>query len=217
MKIKEIKLLSNDLIGTERFYCEILGLELSERGDSTISFAAGNSTLTFLHTTRENCIYHFAFEIPHNKLNEAQKWLASRVDLIEFQGSPVIDFPNWNAKSLYFYDNNGNVLECIARFDNERGSEKPFGSSDFISISEIALVSDNVKELAADLIKRYELSHFTRQKQSEEFSVLGDDNGLIILVNSNHKWFPTPVKVGRFPVSLTIENSNGKFTIDYIR
>ena len=135
--------------------------------------------------------------------------------MIEFQGSPVIDFPNWNAKSLYFYDNNGNVLECIARFDNESGSEKPFDSSGFISISEIALVSDNVKELAADLIKRYNLAYFTRQKQSEEFSVLGDDIGLIILVNSSRNWFPTPVHVEIFPVGMTVENGNDRFTLDY--
>src|SRR5690606_1326675 len=104
---------------------------------------------------------------------------------------------------------------CIARFDNDRGSEQPFGSSDLTSISEIALVADNVKELAADLIKRYELSHFTRQKQSEEFSVLGDDIGLIILVNSSRNWFPTPVHVEIFPVGMTVENGNDRFTLDY--
>lgn len=215
MKINEITLLSNNLVETTRFYSEVMELMIVESDDSHIVFKIGSSKLSFLHTDDENCVYHFAFDIPHNRLNEAVKWLSTRVGLIRFKESDVIDFPNWNAKSLYFYDNNGNVLEFIARFENGNDSYEAFESSSLISISEIAFVSDNVEQLADELIKTYDLTYYFRQQQSEEFSVIGDDEGLIILVKSTRNWFPTPVRVKKFPVILKIENQKKEFEISY--
>jgi catechol 2,3-dioxygenase-like lactoylglutathione lyase family enzyme len=215
MKIKEIILLSDDLNETSRFYSELMGFTISESTSSKITFKAGSSQLTFLRSNLQNCIYHFAFDIPHNKLNEAIQWLSSKVDLMEFQGSNVIDFPNWNAKSLYFYDNNGNILEFIARFENKNESHHSFDSSSIVSISEIAFVTDNVEKLAKDLIQTHGLKYYFRQIQREDFSVIGDDNGLIIIVKSTRNWFPTPIKVEKFPVKVTIEKNGNNLELKY--
>ena len=215
MKIKEIILLSDDLNETSRFYSELMGFTISESSAFKITFKAGNSQLTFLSSNDQNCIYHFAFDIPHNKLDEAIQWLSARVDLIEFQGSNIIDFPNWNAKSLYFYDNTGNVLEFIARFENENESHHSFDSSSIVSISEIAFVTDNVEKLAKDLIQTNGLTYYFRQIQREDFSVIGDDNGLIIIVKSTRNWFPTPIQVEKFPVKVTIDTNGHNLEINY--
>jgi catechol 2,3-dioxygenase-like lactoylglutathione lyase family enzyme len=215
MKINEITLLTDDLNETSRFYSELMGFTISESTDSKITFEAGSSQLTFLHTNNQNCVYHFAFDIPHNKLNEAIQWLSARVDLIEFQGKSVIDFPNWNAKSLYFYDNNGNVLEFIARFENENESYNAFDGSSIVSISEIAFVTENVEKLAKNLIQTYDLTYYFRQIQREDFSVIGDDDGLIIIVDSARNWFPTPIKVEKFPVKVTIEKNGNNLELNY--
>jgi catechol 2,3-dioxygenase-like lactoylglutathione lyase family enzyme len=215
MNIKEIQLLSNNLNETARFYSEVMGFTIAERHQSQISFTVGISKLTFIKTTEANCVYHFAFDIPHNKLDEALKWLTSRVELIAFQESNIIDFPNWNAKSIYFYDNNGNVLEFIARFENRNESIGPFESLSVISISEIALVTDHVEQLANDLLRTYDLNYYFRQIQREDFSVIGNDDGLIILVESTRNWFPTPVGVKKFPLNVMIENGNKEFKIKY--
>lgn len=214
MKIKEIILLSNDLNETSRFYSELMGFTISESTSCKITFKTGSSQLTFLHTKNQNCIYHFAFDIPHNKLDEAIQWLSARVDLIEFQESNVIDFPDWNAKSLYFYDNNGNILEFIARFENENESHHSFDSTSIVSISEIAFVTDNVEKLAKDLIQTHGLTYYFRQIQREDFSVLGDDKGLIIIVKSTRNWFPTAIKVEKFPVNVTIENNGNNLVLE---
>jgi catechol-2,3-dioxygenase len=214
MKIKEIILLSDDLSETSRFYSELMGFTISESTTSKITFKVGRSQLTFLHTNN-HCIYHFAFDIPHNKLDEVIQWLSARVDLIEFQGSNVIDFPNWNAKSLYFYDNNGNILEFIARFENKNESYHSFDSSNIVSISEIAFVTENVEKLAKNLIQTHSLTYYFRQVQREDFSVIGDDDGLIIIVDSARNWFPTPIKVEKFPVKVTIEKNGNSFELNY--
>lgn len=214
MKIKEIILLSDDLSETSRFYSELMGFTIYESTASKITFKVGSSQLTFLYTN-DHCIYHFAFDIPHNKLDEAIQWLSARVDLIEFQGSNVIDFPNWNAKSLYFYDNNGNILEFIARFENENESYHAFDSSSIVSISEIAFVTENVEKFAKNLIQSHGLTYYFRQIQREDFSVIGDDDGLIIIVKSTRNWFPTPIKAEKFPVKVTIEKNGKNLELNY--
>ncbi|MEK6828122.1 MAG: VOC family protein [Nanoarchaeota archaeon] len=215
MKIVEIDLLSDNLYETSRFYSELLGFTISDKTESKISFKVGSSKLNFLKSDHQNCVYHFAFDIPHNKLDEALKWLLLKVNLIEFQGSNIIDFPNWNAKSLYFYDNNGNILEFIARFENDNKSDTAFDNFSIASISEIAFVTNNVEKLAKDLIQTYGLTYYHRQVQRDDFSVIGDDNGLIILVSSTRNWFPTPIKVEKFPVKVTIETNNNSFELEY--
>lgn len=47
--------------------------------------------------------YHFAFNIPNNKLQRAIKWVHSRVSLIPIEDSDMVaDFKNWNAQFIYF-------------------------------------------------------------------------------------------------------------------
>ena len=215
MKIKEIILLSNDINETLRFYSKLLGFNISESNNEQISFKVGSSQLTFLQTNVQNCVYHFAFDIPHNKLNEAIKWLISRVDLIEFQGKNIIDFPNWKAKSLYFYDNNGNVLEFISRFENQNESDDSFDSSSIVSISEIAFVTEDVENLAKYLIQTYDLPYYFRQIQRQDFSVIGDDEGLLIIVKSTRNWFPTPVHTKKHPIKVKLEKNGYSFEIKY--
>jgi hypothetical protein len=192
-----------------------MGFKISESTASRITFKTGSSQLTFLRTNDQNCIYHFAFDIPHNKLDEALQWLSAKVDLIEFQGRNIIDFPAWNAKSLYFYDNNGNVLEFIARFENENESHHSFEGSSIVSISEIAFVTENVEKLAKDLIQTHGLTYYFRQLQREDFSVIGDDNGLIIIVSSTRNWFPTPINAEKFPVKVIIEKNGNDLELEY--
>jgi len=210
MKIKQVEIFSQNLIETEKFYAEILGFKILEKTSSTISFDIGNSKLTFIKTEDLKPVYHFAFNIPNNQLYEAENWISSKVAIIKFEEKSIIDFPNWNAKSLYFFDNNGNVLEFIARFDLENKSDEAFDNSNILSISEAAFVTKNVETLAKKLIFENDFSFFTKQIQRKDFSVIGDNDGLIILVDSERNWFPTNVKAENFWMKILIEN-NGSF------
>lgn len=209
MKIKQLEVLSQNLAETEKFYTEILGLKIDEKTENTISFVIGGSLLIFRKTDIANPVYHFAFNIPKNKLHEAEKWVSSKIPLIEFENKPIIDFPNWNAKSIYFLDNNKNILECIARFDLENASGKTFDGSSLLSISEVAFVTENVNALAQRFIVENNFEFFKKQIQRNDFSVIGEENGLLILVDSERNWFPTPIKAENFWMKVTVEK-NGK-------
>ena len=134
MNILEIQLLSTDIIQTKKFYHDILGIKILHTDDSSIKFSAGLSTLVFRKTYKENPFYHFAFNIPANKFEEAHTWASQRVQLLPITpGNTIADFKSWNAKAFYFYDNNQNIVEFIARFDLDNNSDKPFDGSSIFS------------------------------------------------------------------------------------
>jgi catechol-2,3-dioxygenase len=192
MEIIEIELQTYNIVETESFYKDIFGLPLITKKENELSFKVGKSTLTFKKTTNLNPKYHFAFNIPNNKIDEAISWASSRFKLIENDENGVIaNFETWNAKAIYFYDNNFNILEFIARFDLENSSDKKFDISSVLSISELGIVVDEPLKLAENLVETYQLDYFEKSNKSDSFVGVGNDNGLMIIVKKNRKWFPT--------------------------
>ena len=195
MEIKEIEIQTDDLKGTENFYANVLGFKLIKKEQNTIAFLAGNSILSFIKSTNLNPKYHFAFNIPKNKLNEATIWLNSKVNLLLNDENEIItDFGDWNAKAIYFYDNNNNIVEFITRFDLTNETEKKFDASSVLSISEIGIVANDPMKLASQIMDKNHLKYFEKGKQSENFISIGDDNGLVIIVKNDRKWYPTEQK-----------------------
>jgi catechol 2,3-dioxygenase-like lactoylglutathione lyase family enzyme len=192
MDILEIKILSDNLDETEIFYSDLLGFSTINKDQNAISFLAGQSTLTFIKSNDLNPEYHFAFNIPHNKLDEAIVWASAKVALLENVSHEIVsNFERWNAKAIYFYDNNRNILEFIARFDLHNFSDKAFDISSIQSISEIGIVADAPVKLADQFIEENNLGFFEKDPKSEKFVALGNDNGLFIIVETGRKWYPT--------------------------
>lgn len=204
MKIKEIKIATNDLTQTVSFYTQALELTIDQRSDNSVSFKAGDSTLTFVENS--NCnkpIYHFAFNIPHNQLSEAMDWLAGRVSLLPVTPeSHIAAFKQWNANAVYFTDTNGNLLEFIARHDLNNERNTAFSGSSIECISEIGIAVESVPGYIAQL----EVDYFAKQPPQEKFAALGDDNGLLIIAEENRNWFPTDIPAGRFPMEVDFDN-----------
>ena len=192
MDILEIEIQTDDLVATEIFYSDILGLKLTNKGQNSVSFLAGQSTLTFIKSNKLNPKYHFAFNIPHNKLDEAIIWATSKLNLIENADNGIVaNFESWNARAIYFFDNNKNIIELIARFDLLNSTDKPFDISSIQSISEIGIVADAPLKLAEKLVEENNLYFFAKGSKSEKFATLGNDNGLFVIVETNRKWYPT--------------------------
>lgn len=199
MNILEIQLQSADIAQTKKFYHEILNMEILYEDELSIKFSAGLSTLIFKKTNNPNPFYHFAFNIPANKFEEAQSWASERIQLLPIaENSTVADFKNWNAKAFYFYDNKQNIVEFIARFDLDNNSDRPFDGSSIFSISEIGIVTDNAKAYSEEMLKQYDLNFFSKQPPQDDFVAIGDDNGLFIVVNNKRNWYPTNKPSGKY-------------------
>ena len=199
MKILELELLTDTINETELFYNNVIGLQTVSKNNSSISFEAGSTKLTFRISKNIKPVYHFAFDIPNNKLIEAFLLIENKTGILDvISPDKIANFYNWNAKSFYFYDNNGNILEFIARYDLDTASEKSFDGSLIVSISEIGFVSKNVSQLSDEICEKYGLSVFSKQPKLDKFIVLGTDTGLFILVEENRDWYPTDKKAKSF-------------------
>lgn len=214
MEIKEIEIQSDDLKGTENFYSKVLGFKLFKNKRNLISFLCGDSLLTFVNSYQNKPKYHFAFNIPNNKIEEAKLWLASKVELILNEKDELIsNFESWNAKSVYFYDNNDNIVEFIVRYDLINETEKKFDASSILSISEIGIVSEEPKKLVRQFKKKYNLNFFDKGIQTQEFMSFGNDNGLIIIVKKDRVWYPTQNKAEYHYARINIVSNDEKIEI----
>jgi extradiol dioxygenase family protein len=217
MNILELELLSDDILKTEFFYNEVLGLQTLYKDSSSISFNAGSTKMTFRSSINVNPVYHFAFDIPNNKLFEAFDWIEKKTEIMfVIPPDKIADFYNWNAKSFYFYDNNGNILEFIARNDLDNASQNPFDGSSILSVSEIGLVSKNVVIQCDELFDKYGLTAYSKQPKLNKFIVLGTVTGLFILVEENRDWYPTDKKSKSFWTKIVFSNNGEKQVIEVL-
>lgn len=217
MKILEVELLTSDLESIEDFYGNKLQLTAVHKDGQSISYAAGRSLLTFRRTQASDPVYHIAFEIPGNKLKEAMEWLSrSRIEMIPFENNSVIvDFKNWNAKSVYFYDGNQNILEFILRFDNDIESDRAFAAASILNVSEVGLVNADVMALSEQLRDSYGLQYYEKQPPGKHFCALGNAEGLFIISGDERNWFPTETKAVKYPVYIKFEAHGKVLELDY--
>lgn len=208
MKIIELELLTADIQETAAFYSKKMGLSFLSANKSSVSFAAGSTKLTFKYSKNPQAVYHFAFDIPHNKLFEAFDWMEKEVEILDIiPPEKIADFYNWDAKSFYFYDNNGNIVEFIARYCLDNASYKVFDGSSIVSVSEIGFVAKDVSAFSEELLEKYTLSVFSKQPKLDKFIVLGTDTGLFILSAENRNWFPTDTKCQSFWTKVVFEHN----------
>lgn len=216
MKIKEIEIHADDLIATEAFYTGVLGLKINLKASNKISFAAGETILNFVKSDTEKPVYHLAFNIPANQLETAFQWMTTKIETIPVSATEnYAHFDSWNAEAFYFLDNNQNLLEFIARKDLENAVDENFNSNHILSISEIGIVVDNVKEACEKLMKQTGLNYFSKQPPMDSFAALGDDNGLLILVNKGRCWYPTNIVSNNFSLKVKIEENESNFELEF--
>ena len=217
MQIKKLILETSKLEPLRQFYETILELPLQKLTHQEIRITIGSTELMFREAVAADPFYHFAINIPANKIEEARSWLRERVELIwiEQYKSDIADFVNWHAKSVYFFDPAGNILELIARFDLENNSDDPFSPAQFLSISEVGLVfkEDEFDKRTESLLQQYHLSYFDKQPPLPQFRAVGDDEGLFIIVPDARNWFPTNTASGIFPLEVEFENKNARYKL----
>ena len=189
MKIKKLRIVTKDIEKQLVFYTQLLGLSLTDSTKSSITLNVGKTQLELV-SNQDFKPYHFAINIPNNKVTEALCWLKARVDILKCEGEEIKDFIYWNAKSIYFYDEDYNIVELIARKNLCNESFIEFNSSSFLEISEIGMAVENIKQ-TFDVI--HDISPLGKYDGGfEQFLAIGDEEGMFICVNKKlKKWYPT--------------------------
>jgi hypothetical protein len=209
MQIKTLRLQTSHLLPLYYFYKDLLELPVDKTSKHSITIIAGQSQLIFNEVNKtKNPFHHFAFNIPNNKFKEALQWMQSKVELLWLDDykSYVADFVNWHAKSFYFKDPAGNILEMIARFDLNDEADISFSSRHIRNISEIGIVLpiNTFDENINALMKRFPISYFNKQPPLPHFRAIGNDDGLFVIVPENRVWFSTKNEMSKiFPVKIS--------------
>jgi catechol-2,3-dioxygenase len=189
MRIAEARFATRRLDAQKAFYGGALGLPPLEDDGRIAAFGVGDSRLVFAEGRGDEPMYHFVFDVPRNKLSEAKAWLAKRVGLLERDGRDEFEFPSWNATAAYFRDPAGNVVELIARHNLPNDSGAPFGPGDLLRVSEVGVAVGDVPTAVRGLERDLGLEVWN--EPNEEFTTVGDEEGLLIVVKCGRPWFPT--------------------------
>jgi len=218
MKIKKLDIETAYLKTLQEFYSSVLELPVEQRDEKKIRIKIGDGELIFTEATTGEPYYHFAINIPANKIEETKAWLNNRVKLLWMDDykSDIADFVNWHAKSVYFYDPAGNIVELIARFDLDNNASETFSSDQFLSINEVGLVfSDkNFDKEIMSLATSYLLSYFDKQPPLPKFRAMGDDHGLFVIVPEHRNWYPTDKPAGIFPMTVEFDSAGKSYRLE---
>src|SRR5690554_586378 len=112
MEIEHLQIRTPQLERQLEFYREVLQQEVTRTCADRFTVKMGYSTLEFI-ADESATPYHIAFHIGAHLEGSALKWLKGRVPILPDGDQEVVDFKNWNAKSIYFHDADQNVLELI--------------------------------------------------------------------------------------------------------
>lgn len=203
--ILRLRLLSHAVHALREYYADVLGLDVEEQPQG-ISVQAGTTQIEFRLADPDSPapLYHVAFNIPENKFQQAKSWLSLRTRLLTMKGQDEFDFRDWNAHALYFKDPAGNILELIARHDLDNASPGPFTPADFLYASEIGLPVEDVAAAAAEIESRLGLPHY--RPPSDDFSPMGNEHRLLIVIRQGRIWMPTSTKQAQaFPLQADLQ------------
>jgi catechol-2,3-dioxygenase len=190
-RIVGLKLLAAaPLAAMKEFYNGSLELRLLDEGLGRLTIGAGETQIKFVPAGSDDgdAFYHFAFNIPENKVLSAWRWQKARTPLLPIPArlrdpaypDDVVDYRHWNAHFIFFFDPAGNVVEYIARHGLGNARTGPFTSSDILHASEIGLVVDDVLAAASELKQVAGVDHY--KVGSAQFTALGDENGLLLVM-----------------------------------
>ncbi|EDP71987.1 hypothetical protein FBALC1_12837 [Flavobacteriales bacterium ALC-1] len=189
MRIGEVILFTKQIKAQKHFYKDILGLEQLIDLPKEISFKVGASIITFRYKKLVKPS-HLAFNIPSGSINEARSWLENRMTIIPSGEHYITNFENWNAKAIYFYDEDKNIMELIARDAINTKTINEFSVASIVSISEMAIATNNIEIIFNSINNIKPIPIF--DGDFLRFCALGDDNGLFILIDKTKKeWYPT--------------------------
>lgn len=228
-RIRALRLLTAaPLLEMRRFYRDKIGFNVLSETPDELTLQAGATRLTFLKAQPDQIkgnagrgngepMYHFAFNIPCNKIEAARKWQLERTPLVpprsEVRDSKLPDhvwnFRHWNAHSVFFFDPAWNIVEYIARHDlkNHAADAKRFGTNDILHASEIGYVTTRADQSKTIAFMREKLGLSEYPRGAEPWA-MGDERGLLLCLGRlGEQWAEhtrTPVNWGVFPTECTI-------------
>ena len=213
MHLQLVQLNTQGLDSLKAFYTQTLGFSLTSEGQNSFAVQCGNSQLQFVQNPIA-AYYHFAFNIPSFQIQEATNWLKNRTPILPGPTEEIVDFPNWNAQSVYFKDPAGNILEFIARKNLKIEHTNPFSVNSILNISEIGIPVLHIEKEFSKIQQQTDLPLYWGDLK--RFSAIGTENGLFIVVDETNKtWYPTNIPANSFPMDIHFRFQEQSYRLQY--
>jgi len=212
MRFKKVHLLCNNAANQQAFYAGLLGMPLINSYETGFCVQAGQTLLEFSQTREvKDSPYHIAFNITPQVLPDVVPFLSDKgISLIQKDGAAVIDFPNWNARSVYFYDTEQNIMECIARYNLQHDTpDTNFSAKQILAISEVGIPVEDTAAFIKTLQSNAPVNIW--KDYGDQFKAVGDEEGLMIVVTEGRHWFPTLHSNSFLPIRLEIAQEGRLF------
>ena len=203
---RSIRLVAPDLERMQEFYGSLLGLPVRME-KAALVVTAGSTELSFAKGEGAPK-YHFAFNIPENRIEQARDWVKKRTPITLAGGREIVHFESWNAHATYFFDPAGNIVEFIARHTLSNASKGAFSQKQVLYASELGLVVEDVPSVVTAVGKSLGLKPY--KGTSPGFTAVGDEHALLIVVQKGRLWFGSKdLPAAAFEASASVAGTPG--------
>ena len=217
MIIKHLRLYCSNLGELKHYYTKKFHFKLVNSEEESFTLKVGDSLLTFTENKLQNAYYHFALDIPYGEVSDALKWTKKKVEIVPFKGKEIQEFTSWDARSIYFLDPAGNVVEFIGREKiqtegDAHDSHSPFSEKKVMHIREVGLPVFQVSSVTSMIKEKTGVAEFDCKDNT--FCAIGDHHGLFIVVDKAEKtWFPTDEQAKAFPLEVDFLQEKTEFRL----
>lgn len=210
-EIIELNLRARRLNQNRFFWETLMGFSVIDAPSvSQYTLQVGNTKLTFRQSTLPPDLeatffpqYHFTISIPSNQIESCLEWILSQKATNPATNEEVTiplwkDYLNeaeivrrnlYNSQSVFIQDPAGNVVELLARHDMNNTATGTFNNGMFIGISEVGIVTRDVRKTAALLKETFGVEEVLGSSNS--FKPIGGATGLLKLIVPGKPWIPT--------------------------
>jgi catechol 2,3-dioxygenase-like lactoylglutathione lyase family enzyme len=214
MKINSITLHTRDLEAAARFYGNLFGRAAENTHRNQVTFLAGDTRFC-LKLANVTGAYHIAFNIPYNQVNSSLVYLNGRAGILPVEGKSIVEFPNWDARSVYFSDHQHNVLEFIGRRELGISQAGEFTNQGILNVSEVGIVTENVSATISKIFEKSGTKPYDKQPVLQNFAALGDAHGLFIVSRRGRHWYPTQIVAEPQPISVIFTENGTPFSMEF--
>lgn len=212
MNFEKITIYSANLAAQKVFYTETLGFELLKEEQHCFTLKAGRTALQFVEK-QDATPYHYAFNIPSNQGPEALAWLRKRVAILDCKGADLADFTKWNAEAIYFYDEDDNIVEFIARKNLNNPTTATFDVSQIVEVSEMGVPTKSIRGIYDYLSQLFSIERYSGD--FNRFTAMGDEHGLFIVIDDEKTWIPKDDEAYFSPFEVCLKHENNRFELKY--
>lgn len=175
---------------------------MTERHQGSVEVQVGATRVELHEVNIARATLHLAWRVPPGSFDAAAKWIGRHVRLLERDGKTEFAFDRlWRARSAYWRDDNGDVLEIIEH-PPVSSSSGQFDAGMVLGVDEVGIAVEDIdKDVPAieDSLGVRRLGGASRS-----FVPVGDDEGKLIVVSSGRAWFPTSATAEVAPIEVAL-------------